>query len=144
MIANFFENEINYSVVQWMRQRLGIEMPEYYYRHRSGKAALIEISADFRIDLNELRDGKLLLPSMGNARHAFKHLTELHPDPLQGEIGPQRFIAEWDSIRRERNTAAHPGIVHPEQVNVIVGPLHRLNRGGAFHSMYELKNRLRK
>ena len=81
---------------------------------------------------------------MGHSMPAYKHLAGLNPATLIEGVKPQQFVAEWDSVRIQRNTAAHPGIIHPEQVNVIVGSLHRLNQQGTFRSLYDLKTRLRR
>lgn len=71
------ENELNLSVVQAMRERLGIPMPEYYAKYcPDGDAVIVRSQNRHRIDLNREktnrnRRGNLESVSIGDVRGAY-------------------------------------------------------------------------
>lgn len=74
------ENELNLSIVQAMRERLGIPMPEYYAKYcPDGNAVIVRSQNRHRIDLNCARPnrnriGDLEAVSIGNIRGAYLEL----------------------------------------------------------------------
>ena len=115
------EREINSTVVQFIREYLGIEMPEYYckpcmdfYRYNAGVNTGRE-NAPHWIYFNDYKDPKhrdsLKLIPLGDAYQAAESLHR--SDPFWCEEFPVlrdfRFRELWRGIYRLRNEIAHAG-----------------------------------
>ncbi|MBP5642848.1 MAG: hypothetical protein J6X10_01255 [Bacteroidales bacterium] len=112
--GKIFENELATSIVQQMRQAIGIPMPQYYNKpytyHLDSK---INTDGD-DVDLNQSSNGIYQAPTIGKTRMAYnKMIAEFEGEfefysPLHSfEPGFVEDGAIWDSLNRGRNKAAH-------------------------------------
>jgi len=106
-VAKAFEAEINASLVQWYRKKLGVEMPRYFKLHAPNVTALAGEGQP--VDFNaKRRQGEWHPPSLGQSLWAgTRHFAE-----QPSELTPEQFahLAEiWGHILPLRNRAAHSG-----------------------------------
>jgi hypothetical protein len=115
------ENELNLSAGQWIRKRLGVEMPEYFNRFQPDREAIFQPSEKYSLDFNR--------------RHhdckSHEGLRMLELGPLAGAInwfakqeGNSRlplsfqplacFSENIEQIRNIRNRACHPSSMRSE------------------------------
>ena len=117
------EQEINSTIVQLIREFIGIEMPRYYCRRDSSlprSQSFIDTGRNgvsHRVYFNDYRDvfnhNILKTIPLGESLEAFKAIQEDDPDcfcdyPVLGDI---KFIETWRYISRLRNEMAHAGTV---------------------------------
>lgn len=145
-LAKAFENEINLSVVQWVRQRLGVSLPEHFKQVQRGVIARYVPTSvvDGRpIDFNQSRNGHWLPPGLGQSEMACEELArECPPLPFNEEMW-RRFMQAWRVIRVRRNDAAHPYLVHLHECEQVVAEMTALIDGGVFQASTDLKRLLR-
>lgn len=100
-----FEAEINASVVQDIRRRLGIDLPQFFKQHQPHRSAAVFVNAFKRdIDFNVKRLKQWLPPGLGESEEAARQLGScgFAVDGLWSEL-----LEHWREIRRLRNAAAH-------------------------------------
>lgn len=105
------EDEMNYSVVQAMRNVMGIDMPEYYHKwsHNNGKVAF-SFGTNGEIGLNRFRDenGIYMLQhlTLGEINNGLKYMPERYPD--MNLFNDQQSVCEnLSTFTSLRNKAAH-------------------------------------
>lgn len=141
-----FEAEINASVVQDLRRRLGVQMPDYFCRHQPRLSARVDIVSGGRteaINFNSKRYRRWQAPGLGQSEQVARKLG--HGDQLQSEMW-ESLLQQWSVIRRHRNAAAHPGhngVTDPMSVQACHDAFCRLQSAGILDAMFELKGRLR-
>ena len=109
-LSEFLEREINLSLVQMMRQRFGIEMPEYYRRYKKNYRAVVRGKKGFEVGLNKCRYPDQWVPLMfGEAYYAYKTLCEADGDAEQPRFEPigENFLSLWENLLDVRNSAGH-------------------------------------
>lgn len=99
------EAEINASVVQDIRRRLGIRLPEFFKRYQPNCHASVFVNTfNSDIDFNVQRRGQWLPPGLGQSEEVARQLGsgDFAVDEQWSEL-----LLRWSEIRRLRNAAAH-------------------------------------
>jgi len=166
--AKAFEKEMNLSVVHWVRQRLGISLPEFFNRVQRGASAMYSSErVDPPIDFNRGYGGAWKPPSTGQAELVFSECVGCFPDapgqssstaqmelvfserPAESVTPPfdhdtcSRLLQSWQRIRSLRNRAAHDAIVTREDCQAVVAEIERLIESGVFQATTDLRRRLK-
>ena len=107
-LAKVFEKEVNLSVVHWIREQLGVNLPECF-NQRDPEVPKGGATFD-NVDFNKARDNRTWLPpTMGSSLKAL--CRKVKENKCQGEPIPfdnwDRFEVLWGEIKEERNRAAH-------------------------------------
>jgi hypothetical protein len=109
-LCKVFEIEINLSVVQWIRNQLNIEMPEYFKKYKPDRNSYTitpsQIPNARPIDFNKSRQKKWLAPGIGESELATINLSNRGITPFE----PNTFellMSNWKILREYRNKAAH-------------------------------------
>jgi hypothetical protein len=144
-LAKVFEREVDFSLVHWVRERLGIDLPTYFNKYQP------EISAVFKpdlrrrryVDFNRHKDGNWIPPALGE--------SEISCRSLGRRIRPQGWsvtrwkllMAGWHVIRVERNRAAHTEFIDKNSSMRVGSILNNLAGQKIFNSMCALKIKYR-
>ena len=111
--GSFMEREVNLSLVQLMRSRFGIEMPEYFNRFKPGCQAVVESGKSQKgrsvsIPLNACRYPDRLVPVMlGQSYYAFCAMSNPGASPGVDNPFPPEFFQCWKTLVDNRNVAGH-------------------------------------
>jgi hypothetical protein len=140
-VAKAFESEINASLVQWYRNKLGVDMPRYFKLHAPNVTALA--GGGQPVDFNaKRRQGEWHPPSLGQSLWAgTRHFTE-----QPSELTPEQFahLAEiWGHILPLRNRAAHSGFLERSEFLFGAELWMKLKQGRLLGKLLDLKLRLR-
>ena len=136
-LAKVFEREINLSVVHWIRQHLGVDLPDYFNRYQNSVNAMFCPPKGRRIDFNRSgQQGKWNPPAIGESQIAYGLMAE---DMNHWLNQPQDFLGHWDTIRQVRNKAAHTQFVGIDSVQTIQNTLNQLARNDIFQTLFEMK-----
>lgn len=145
-LAKAFENEMNLSVVHWVRQTLGVSLPAHFNKMQRGVVAKFTPSSvrDGRpIDFNSGRGDQWLPPSIGQSELACKELAGVHlPHPFDAETW-HLLMKAWQAIRTRRNVAAHHGLVTRDECETMAAQMIVLLEARVFHSTSTLKTLFR-
>ena len=132
-LAKAFEREVNLSVVHWIRQLLGIDLPLYFDRHQPCRQA----EAD-EVNFNKEKvGGSWQPPTMGQSMRALKSISD-RPDGWEDEKW-QTLKDNWQKIRPERNDAAHEPWVDRGSIDVVKEALCNLAEDGIFENLHLMK-----
>lgn len=144
-LGNAFECELNASLVQWARQRVGVKMPAYYGRYQPGVEARVvpSIPNGEAVDLNAKRDGEWLPPGMGRSRLVVKDLAASAPPSPWSTENWARTLSTWKKLQELRNSAAHGALLGADDLAAARASLGELVACGAFSGMVTLKATLR-
>lgn len=110
-LGQMFEIEVRYSIVQKMRQALGIEMPKFYNKLKDGFGK-VEVQCEWKkVSLNYY-DGKTHYwkpPTLGEARSAFMKLIKKKSftNSISKELISEQFLNNWNVLTDYRNDSAH-------------------------------------
>gem|GEM_PF-4816443 len=114
--AKVFENEINTSVVQKIRQDLGIPMPDNFNKLYDGEGDFTKGDVDFNKRIVKKEEVFWLPPELGRSLNAFEKMrielkfeqtdSERHEDE---RLPINKFKSAWGCINAARNTCAHAG-----------------------------------
>ena len=166
--AKAFEKEMNLSVVHWVRQRLGISLPEYFNRVQRGASAFYSSeSVAPPIDFNRGYGGVWKPPSLGQAELVFSECVGCRPE-IKGQSPSNeqlklvfserlggaaaepfdretcaRLMQSWQTIRSLRNQAAHDSIVTRVECDRVLSEIMRLIDTGVFQATTGLRERLK-
>lgn len=140
-VAKAFESEINASLVQWYRKKLGVDMPRYFKLHAPNVTALAGGSQP--VDFNaKRREGGWHPPSLGHSLWAgTKHFAE-----QPRELTPEQFehlTDIWGRILPLRNKAAHPGSMDRSEFRYGADLWMELKEKRLLAKLLDLKLRLR-
>lgn len=121
-LAKPFENEMNLSLVQWIRRKLGIEMPDYFNTCKPGVEAYYR-RRHVNINFNYINgDGVWVPPSLGQSQLACRYLSNdiLNNTTFEGyeRSSWDRQINFWKEVKSIRNAAAHPGMGKVEHADL--------------------------
>lgn len=166
--AKAFEKEMNLSVVHWVRQRLGISLPEYFNKVQRGASAKYSSErVNPPIDFNRGYGGAWKPPSTGQAELVFSECVGCFPDapgqssskaqmelvfsqrPAESVTPPfdrdtcARLLQSWQRIRSLRNRAAHDAIVTRDECQAVMTELKRMMESGVFQATTDLRRRLK-
>lgn len=147
-----FEVEINYSIVQLMRNFYGIRMPEYFFKYCPEKDN-IPIRPDSSlvsgipriIYLNSGHDGKWHAPGLGESRLVFdstrnnspKFGTDWQPSEMLNSLSEK-----WQIVQKIRNKASHTEMVNLNDKKNLEMALTVLIDKGVLNSLTALKRKL--
>lgn len=144
--AKAFENEMNLSVVHWIRRRLGVSLPAYFKRPQPGVDATYtpaSVPHGQPIDFNFARRGEWLPPSLGQAELACAKLAGGNPPEHFDPETWERLMQAWQVIRSKRNHAAHPRLIDRHDCESVILQMTALIEAGVFRSTSTLKGALR-
>ena len=120
--GKIFENELATSIVQQMRQAMGIPMPQYYNKPYDKEYSKFTING---VDLNQSTNrGIYKAPSIGDARHAYNKMIELIKMEGKLHFFEPGFVEDdgvWASLNIGRNNAAHRKPVSYQGFNYMFG-----------------------
>ena len=166
--AKAFEKEMNLSVVHWVRQRLGISLPEYFNQVQRGASAFYSSARVAPpIDFNRGYGGAWKPPSLGQTELVFSECVGSLPE-IQGRSPSNeqlklvfserlggaaaepfdretcaRLMQSWQTIRSLRNQAAHDSIVTRVECDRVLSEIMRLIDTGVFRATTGLRARLK-
>ena len=106
-LAEFFEREVNLTLVQLMRQYFGIEMPEYYRKFKRDCMAKVRTPKEVSLNACEYPD-RLKFVTLGNAYHAYKTMCDPYDIYKMPEMIGGSFLDDWNRIANMRNDIDHP------------------------------------
>ncbi|MBQ1866018.1 MAG: hypothetical protein II151_03750 [Bacteroidales bacterium] len=112
-LSSFMEREVNLSLVQLMRSRFGIEMPEFFTRFKPGCQAVVESGEPQGrrtkpIPLNARNHHDKWKPVMlGQAYYAFCAMSTPGASPGVDNPFPPEFFQCWKTLVDNRNVASH-------------------------------------
>ena len=143
-LGKVFENELAHSIVQQMRQVLGIPMPDYFCKVCEGHDNR-DFTVDTRnisIDLNNKnRFGDWLAPSIGQMRLAYKALLPHHAYLHSFDPGFSDNI--WYHLVDLRNSAAHRNPIGWDKFDATHKYFCRFLDKGYCNQLIEIKERLK-
>ena len=140
------ENELNLSAGQWIRKRLGVEIPKYFNRFQPDKEAIFQPSEKYSLDFNrrhhdcKSHDGLRML-ELGPLAGAINWSAKQEGDfrlPLSFEP-PDCFSKNIEQIRNIRNRACHPSSMRPEDGQDFQDAYAGLLESGVFSELCALK-----
>lgn len=126
-IGKFVEQEINSSIVQLMRNVIGIEMPKFYCKRDSQFGDDKVIIGNRNIWLNKQENpsvrGSLKTIPAGDAYYALKQLKEKFSDFDDYDwLNDNRFLDAWRKLFDFRNKVAHIGhLISQEELEKAFG-----------------------
>lgn len=141
-LSKVFEIEMNNSVVQFIRQKNGIYMPENYNKYDKTRGAILVEVVDgdrkWEVDIN---------PCYGNGMYkAFTMkdillLTKMYSEAMSDEMSRlvERFKKVWDNIRIERNASAHLDVIDEQRFLNFYGKYCDMIKQGWFTHLMDLK-----
>ena len=152
-LAKVLENEINHSIVQWLREKLAIQFPDYFCLYEVGKNALVSYRRK-TTNLNEedRETGKWKPLPIGISKYALEgYLNQNHLDVIPKSNGSYYFDREqlvdfndiWEYIRKIRNRAGHSENLSIQEGSNINNKIKELFDKGYFLQLSLIKNRLR-
>ncbi|OLO39319.1 hypothetical protein BTR23_09750 [Alkalihalophilus pseudofirmus] len=139
--AKMFENEINYSLVHWVRQQYSIQLPDFFNKVQPGVQAVVPVGDQgYSVDLNSKRRGEWLPPEIGKSKNLARFsLTKENWDTM-GIHNPKLFLTEWDKMHKLRNKAAHPHAVSYLELSEMQQSLSNLAQNQVFEKLANIKN----
>lgn len=106
-LTEFFERELNLTLVQQMRLYLGIEMPEYYRKYKKGVFVSVQTEKE-NVKLNACVFPDILKPvPIGKAYCAYMVLCDPAGSYRMEDRMGQRFLNEWAHLVGQRNKVDH-------------------------------------
>ena len=107
-LAEFFEREVNLTIVQMMRRHFGIEMPEYYRKFKKECHAVVQTRRE-SVSLNACEyPDRLKFVMLGHAFYAYKEMCSHFGRYQMPEVIGGRFLDDWSRIVSIRNQINHP------------------------------------
>lgn len=147
-LGKAFEIEINASVVQWIREYLGIDMPEYYKKRKPTLTSYTSIpssvfgQSNMPIDFNQGTDRKWYPPALGASEAVLKTLDLAGHRPV--EISRHDYLlTNFSRIRKLRNRAAHTEPMLSRDLEDLYLTFSNLITSGVYAELITLKQRLR-
>lgn len=114
-LDDFFEREINLTLVQLMRFNCGIEMPEYYFKYKHGFFAEIPLGENGKVALNACKyPDKWVDLKLGQAYYAYKSMIKGHGKYRLTDIMGSSFLNEWYNVIKGRNHVSHANYTHED------------------------------
>ena len=105
-MPKIWENEINRSIVQKMRQLIGIEMPDYWFQYKQCDENFHIECGNKQVDLNN-RYGRnnWKAPTIGDSKYAYDTLISKQ---LMDPIGNNDLFSKlWGKLNNARNRTTH-------------------------------------
>jgi hypothetical protein len=131
-LTKMIENEINLSIIQVVRQLLGIDFPTWYNTYQEGKKAKI-ISGKLEIDFNRFVHKQLVLPGIGQSytvakysslKDLLKHKVSMYAQPeftsRDIDVLYAQLLEQWELLIPKRNQSAHGAVVDESAFNDVI------------------------
>lgn len=114
-LGQMFEIEIVHSIVQKMRQFLGIDMSRYYcmpktYERQYGKESFcVTVKNGYSVDLNKrnCKTNSWQPPELGRAQDVFEILIKYYQFQIDEDLCSEKFKTLWKELAYARNDSAH-------------------------------------
>ena len=106
-MPKIWENEINRSIVQKMRQLIGIEMPDYWFQYKQCDKNFHIECGNKQVDLNNRygSQNNWKAPTIGETKYAYDTLIrEQRMDPIENN---DLFSNLWGNLNNARNRTTH-------------------------------------
>jgi uncharacterized protein with HEPN domain len=152
--AKAFENEINLSIVHWIRQKLGVTLPDFYNQFDTNLGDdighvpdNINVKNPRKIYFNkkDQKSDKWIAPGMNESQICFQSIIiNENANPLLfDDTKIKASLTQWSKIGSIRNSIAHTYLVDATTIYSIIAAFKELNRLEFFSKAYVLKNQLR-
>lgn len=148
-LAKVFEKEINLSIVHWIRNELGVSLPEYFNKPQPHVRAVFvpQEQGGRPVDFNARRQARWLPPAIGQSEVACRELSRTkRPPQLDDEwfrLSWELLLDRWSLIKRERNRAAHTELVDRSSALTVKAALDDLAKNQVFEKLYQMKREYR-
>jgi hypothetical protein len=146
-LAKMFENEINLSIVHWIRKQYSIELPKYFNKVQPEKQAYV--SPNFPsgpgtpVNFNLEKNGTWQPPELGKSKTIVKHNLSKRDWQSIGIIHSFEFLSDWNTIHQVRNKAAHTTNVSLSDLEKMKNALSNMAQNNSFDKLADLKNSFR-
>lgn len=143
--GKMFEQEINYSLVHWIRKQHSIELPKYYNKYQPNVQVLItpKMPNGRPVNFNNVKNGSWSPPELGGTLLvAEKNLSREQWKEIRIE-NPTLLFSEWNNIRRIRNKAVHTGSVTRSDVDKLLKSIINLESNHTQKILANMKKELR-
>jgi hypothetical protein len=137
--AKAFENEVNLSIVQWIRKLSGIRLPECYCKFDAAKGDLLLAAGKKQVNVNREDRGQWLAPGLGESEWLARSLK---PPAQFDESNWKDFCGLWKNMIPLRNRTAHPEPVDFETGVKMIKLLESVAKKHYFSNMITLKSLL--
>ena len=142
-LAKVFEKEINLSIVHWIRASLGIQLPTYFNQFQPN---LRKQETSFNgVNFNRVgRRASWYPPETGKSLRALRALSQADERNQLDErwvdlLNSKVLLKGWETIKRERNTAAHNKLVNENSADAVQCVLNNLSQNGIFEMLSSMK-----
>lgn len=145
-LSKVFEKEINLSMVHWIRQKLGIELPRYFCKPQPSIRATYKptnIPRATEINFNKNKHGKWLPPGVGQSEITCREMSQLALPDEWDSYTLNLLMSNWKKIREKRNAAAHTELVDENSFINVKQALEALSGGDIFQKLYFMKTEYR-
>lgn len=154
-IGKAFETEINLSIVHFIRQYLGIKLPDYYNKVQP-KSRNINMTPDKSlcddtpnpINFNKKRKSEWVPPSLGQSLMCFKtlRLQKKIDEKIISTQSANILTACWEKIVKIRNDSVHGNnrIITEDNVKTLITAIKELSDNGIFELLSKLKKKYSK
>lgn len=143
-LGKIFENELSYSIVQQMRELIGIPMPDNYVKYyRSSIRFVVQTGNNKEVNLNNSNRRRTLwiAPSIGEARAAYDRLRLV---TLGTSLTIQRqHEVLWGYLNSGRNAASHRDPVDREMFMQFFNNFTEFLDDGFFGQLIQIKNQVK-
>jgi hypothetical protein len=145
-LAKMFEQEINNSIVHWVRKEKAIKLPQYYNQVLPRVSALVtpnfprQSSYTTPVNLNKSKNGSWQPPELGKSMNIAKYNIKKNEWATMGIKNANSFLEEWGTIHSIRNKAAHTDEVTVDDFKRMKESLMNLAKSHALEKLAILKN----
>lgn len=148
--AKAFENEINHSLIQWVRDRINIKMPEYYCKYQPN---FFGNSIIAKKDLNKRdENGEWKALAFGEAKMVLEEFLRMKKYSLISNKNKtvyfdknqlKEFFMIWEKMRIIRNKAGHSEILQRDKSLLFKDNIYELLKKKYFDGLFKIKSMLR-
>ncbi|WP_102345903.1 hypothetical protein [Bacillus sp. Marseille-P3661] len=143
--AKMFEQEINYSIVHWIRKQKSIILPDYFNKVQPNVKALVKPHfksgiEGFTVDFNKKsKNGTWQPPELGKTKVIAENNITTDNWRSIGISKPEEFLKEWHQIYLIRNKAAHTEKVSLVEINNVENAFSKLAEYNLLEEMATIK-----
>jgi hypothetical protein len=141
--SKFFESEINLSLVQLIRNEIGIPMPLYFNKYYDMPGDfLVKVREGYIVNFNvrDFSQGNYLPPGLGQSLNTSKRLRRELSEYIK-EL--DELISEGKKLNEVRNKSAHPELVFKEDLMTVKAALIQIYSKGILSDLILAKERLK-
>jgi len=144
-LAKAFETEINLSIVHWIRERLGIELPQYFNIYQNDINALVipNIPNPREINFNMNSNQKWRPPGLGESHLAFRKYGPTNGPKELTNLKWYLLDQAWNTIKHHRNRAAHTEEIGIQDARSVYERMNQLFEHNLFQDLYSMKRKYR-